>query len=213
MTSHRRTQALVGLVIALVVPLIVVFFHVASLLGLGVVGKELLWWGLAGVLIVYVQSVERRPLASIGVRALTIRMFWSAIAVAAVIVIADLVTASVMAKYAGSAPRNLMHLTLPWGLLVVLRAAVVEETLFRGYGIERLLELTGNRWIAGGVTLAAFAIAHFAGAREWFGVLVGLTGGLGLTLLYFWRRNLIAVMIVHAVIDAVPLLLPAAFAR
>jgi|KBSMisStaDraftv2_1062788.scaffolds.fasta_scaffold316459_3 membrane protease YdiL (CAAX protease family) len=42
------------------------------------------------------------------------------------------------------------------------RAAVAEEFLFRGYGLERLQELTGSKWIAGLLTLAIFTYGHLS---------------------------------------------------
>lgn len=92
-------------------------------------------------------------------------------------------------------------------VLLVTRAAFVEETLFRGYGIERITELTGSKWLAALVSWLAFTVAHVS---YWSlgGLLIAGFGGLMLTLLYVWRRDLASNMIAHWIADGVGFLLP-----
>ena len=98
---------------------------------------------------------------------------------------------------------------LPYGLrfMIVLRAGVVEEILFRGYGIERLRELTGNKFLAGAITLALFSLAHLShwGLAQ---IVVAGAAGLVLTILYLWRRDLATNMVAHFLVDGSQLLLP-----
>jgi membrane protease YdiL (CAAX protease family) len=91
--------------------------------------------------------------------------------------------------------------------MLVTRAAVAEETLFRGYPIERLEELTASLALAGFVSWAAFAIAHL-GAWGWPQLMVAGFGGAILTILYLWRRNLWLNMIAHWIVDGTGFLLP-----
>jgi membrane protease YdiL (CAAX protease family) len=106
----------------------------------------------------------------------------------------------------------LLHAPFWLRLLVVTRAAVIEETLFRGYGIERLQELTGNRWIAGGVTLAIFAMVHYL-SGGWIHVVTAGWAGLVLTVFYFWRRDLGANIVAHWVLDGLGFLVLAQIIR
>ena len=91
-------------------------------------------------------------------------------------------------------------------MLLVSRAAFVEETAFRGYGFERITELTGSKWLAALVTLVLFTMAHYAGGG-WAQVIIAAWGGLVLTVLYLWRRNLWANIICHWLIDGTAFLL------
>ena len=85
-------------------------------------------------------------------------------------------------------------------LLTVTRAAFAEETAFRGYGFERLRELTGSGTIAAVATWALFTIAHLS-SWGWAQVIIAAFGGLVLTVLYVWRRNLWANIIAHWLTD------------
>jgi len=86
-------------------------------------------------------------------------------------------------------------------LLSVLTAGITEEILFRGYPLERLHEITGNKWISGVISLIFFVAIHATGwnIAHIIGVVIPL--GIILTGLYFWQRNLLFVMIVHVFID------------
>ena len=59
---------------------------------------------------------------------------------------------------------------------------------------------------AGLVTCALFTLAHLTG-WGWEQTLIAGAAGIVLTLLYLWRRDLIANMIAHWITDAVPFLL------
>jgi membrane protease YdiL (CAAX protease family) len=45
-------------------------------------------------------------------------------------------------------------------LLLVVTAGVFEETLYRGYALERLSSLWGSQWLAATATLALFTLMH-----------------------------------------------------
>lgn len=102
---------------------------------------------------------------------------------------------------------RLLALPLPTRILLVVTAGVCEEFLFRGFGIAVLARLTGNRWLSGLLSLAAFTVAH-AGLFGWTSaLLIPCVLGLILTLVFLLRSNLFIVMIVHTLIDAVSLIL------
>jgi membrane protease YdiL (CAAX protease family) len=91
---------------------------------------------------------------------------------------------------------RLMATPFWYRFMLVSRAAMAEEILFRGYPIERLEELTGSRLVAAAISWAAFTIAHH---RLWGWNYLLVAGFLGaiLTVLYLWRRNLYSNMIAH----------------
>lgn len=93
-----------------------------------------------------------------------------------------------------------------WRLVSVVRAAVGEEVLFRGYGMERLQELSGSRVFALVFSCLVFTLEH-VGPWGWNHLLVAGFGGIMLTLLYLWRRNLWVNIIAHFVVDGAAVLL------
>ena len=87
-----------------------------------------------------------------------------------------------------------------------LRPLMGEEVLFRGYPIERIEELNGSRWVAGIVSCAAFTYAHLS---YWGGaqLVIAAFGGIVLTVLYVWRRDLPSNMLAHFIADGTGFLL------
>jgi membrane protease YdiL (CAAX protease family) len=92
-----------------------------------------------------------------------------------------------------------------WRAISVVRAGVSEEVMFRGYGIERLQELTKNRTLAALISGVLFAWAH-VGPWGWGHLLLAGYGAVMLTLLYFWRGNLWANILAHTIVDGVGVL-------
>ncbi|WP_210480451.1 CPBP family intramembrane glutamic endopeptidase [Naasia sp. SYSU D00948] len=163
-------------------------------------------WALCIAVLALVRLGERRPWASLGMRSPGLK--WLALAVVLGIALSLLVpllaaVASAVLPRQGEGTVGSVATGHHWLVLLiaVLTAAVTEEVLFRGYAIERLLELSGSRWVAGGVSLAAFTLTHAAGwsLAHVVGVVIPL--GAALTLLYLWRRNLVVVVVAHFLVD------------
>lgn len=208
---RTRVSTIVGLLFWLAATLLPIGTWSKQLFG-PLWGGEVLWWGLVIALYAYVLIVERRPLSSIGFR----RLRWLDIPVA--IVTGFLMVAGVVFSYNVIFP--LLHLRMNvaemgsllntpfwYRFLLVTRAAVAEETLFRGYPLERIGEWSGSRILAGVVTWATFTYAHLG---TWGGaqLIVAGFGGLLLTILFLWRRNLWANMLAHWLADGAGFLLP-----
>lgn len=89
--------------------------------------------------------------------------------------------------------------TLALALLSAITTGVVEEILFRGYPIERLLDATGSALVAGGVTWGAFTLAH---AVYWpLGNLLQVSVVAAvLTAVYLHRRTLVPVIGAHTLV-------------
>jgi membrane protease YdiL (CAAX protease family) len=88
-----------------------------------------------------------------------------------------------------------------WYLIVaIVVVAATEEWLYRGYAIERLQAAIGNPWIAGGISLFFFTIAHL----PLWGMDVALTtlisGGI-LTVLYIRYRDVSFLILAHVATD------------
>jgi membrane protease YdiL (CAAX protease family) len=85
--------------------------------------------------------------------------------------------------------------------LVVLRAGFVEEFFYRGYVIDRLQRLTGNRVLAVALPLVLFALVHYR--QGWAGVIISFMMGALLTAVYLYKRNLWIGIITHFLVDFV----------
>ncbi|HEY2444861.1 MAG TPA: CPBP family intramembrane glutamic endopeptidase [Rhizomicrobium sp.] len=211
--TARRTQILVGLLFTLGVGLLPLGTWGRAYSGLGrLVGNEVLWWVAVVVALAYVAFVERRSFASIGFRKpkildLVLAAIAGVLMVAGIVFIYNVVFPALHLTMNASAMSYLLATPFWYRLMLVTRAAVAEELLFRGYPIERLTELAGSRVLAALISWAAFTYAHLSswGAAQ---LIVAGYGGVVLTALYLWRRNLWANMLAHWIADGAGFLLP-----
>lgn len=170
---------------------------------------ELIYWGLVAALLLYVAKVEQRPLASVGFRRPGWKE-WPLALLTGVLIIAclALIYEVIFPALHWSESQPLAQvLKIPFWLncLIVVRAAVSEELLFRGYAVERLQELTGSRFAAGALSCTVFTLDHVS-YWGWSHVLVAGVAGAILTVFYLWRRNVWASMLAHFIVDATLLL-------
>jgi membrane protease YdiL (CAAX protease family) len=100
-----------------------------------------------------------------------------------------------------------------WYLVTaIIIVAAGEEWLYRGYAIERLETVIGNAWIAGGISLALFALAHL----PLWGVGVALTtlvSGSIFTVLYIRYRDVSFLILAHVLTDLYGLVIAPIVAR
>lgn len=205
--STAWTQA--GLVIALLGLPAVVFayrFLVEPTTNVGqLMARELTIFALLAALLWLIRRKEQLTLASIGLHRRNIgkSLAWGLLA--AVLLVAGVASAMGLLQVLGlSYGSDETRFVAPaWmTLIVVLRAGIVEEVFYRGYAIERLQALTGSRAVATLVPLACFALFHYRQGVA--GVLIALILGAILTAFYCWKRNLLANIVAHFLIDFVP---------
>lgn len=165
----------------------------------------------AGLVLAYVLLVEGRSLASIGVHPVPPLAFAGFVAgglaaTLAASAVADAVAGRVGLDNSGEALAELGRLSTAQRLRIALVAGITEEVLFRGYLVERLVELLGSPLLAGGVSLVAFVVAHYGfwDAEESVGI-AAVTAAL--VALYLWTRSLPVVVAVHVLHDSIGLLL------
>lgn len=175
------------------------------------VGRELVFWALTVVLVAYVLLVERRPISSIGL----VTPNWKTVlfgALGALLMVGGMALIYlVLFPALGLSPNEpgtalIKALPFWFRVLIIVRAAVFEEIYFRGFMIERLTEIVRSRWCAAAISLAVFTLAHL-GYWGWAHLMIAAFGGIVLTGLYLWRRDLAANMIAHLLTDAVGFLL------
>jgi membrane protease YdiL (CAAX protease family) len=205
----ERWAAAAGLTIALVLPLLPLGRWLASGDAIpALLLREAVWWSYAGIVVAWLLMVEGKPLSSIGLRRPTWRTFAYALAAAMV------VTGIMIAHFALIVPAlhlngakaidvraQIMRTPYWYRILLVLRAAVVEELLFRAYMMEKVRQLTGSWLAAIVVSVVAFTAAHFSG----WGVvhLIPVFGAaIVFALLYRWRRDTPSNVMAHFMTDA-----------
>jgi membrane protease YdiL (CAAX protease family) len=170
------------------------------------VANEFVTWALVTAVLVYVTRIERRPLASIGfTRPSAADLGLATAAGVAIVLMLGVLYLVVFPKLGWDETRQfqpLMAVPFWLRLVTVIRAAVSEEILFRGYALGRTEELTGSRAVAGLFTWGVFTIDHL-GYWGWHHLIIAGLAGAVLTLFYLWRGNLWANILAHFIIDAV----------
>ena len=162
-------------------------------------------WGLTIVLCALVTGPERASLSSIGLRAFHWRSVGLGLGGALAIAVSMLLVLAPFGDDVHAGIERGVSVLAAWPLwlkiFAVVTAGVTEEVLYRGYAITRLELLTGNRLAAAGISLAVFTVVHlpFWGAGSAAAV---FAGGLALTLLFLWKRDLLLVAVAHTAIDA-----------
>jgi membrane protease YdiL (CAAX protease family) len=172
---------------------------------LAIVLREAAIFALVGLLLWLVVAREKQPLASIGLspaplwRSLAWGLVCTLLLMLGVAVALGLI--KVLDLHQDAATARLSP-TVWVTILIVIRAGIAEEVCYRGYAMTRIEALTGSRWIAAVVPLGLFAAFHFRlGAA---GMLIALVLGAVLTGFFLWKRNLVANMLAHFLIDFVP---------
>ena len=153
-------------------------------------------------LLVIIRRGERLPLTSVGIGT---SPWWKSIlwGLAMTIICALVGFGIARTTHDGRAdnPTVAAFSKLPVWLLVfiVFRAGVVEELFYRGYAVERIESLVLNRFFAVVIPLTIFGVAHSTGG--WANILIALALGVILSVFYVWRRDLVANMIAHFLVD------------
>jgi membrane protease YdiL (CAAX protease family) len=172
--------------------------------------KEGLIWVSALALIFIIRRGEHLPMRSIG---LGTARWWKSIFWGLVIAMVSAVAVGGLAYLTGygHGPGSAAFEKLPLWLItaIVFRAGVVEELFYRGYALERLQMIGLGRFWSVAIPLVIFSLGHWSGGAA--NILIAFAAGLILTGFYLWRRDLVANMIGHGLIDFVANVLPKLF--
>jgi len=172
---------------------------------IGPIGELVIQWGLVGTVVGVAVSSEDQSLGEIGFR----RPTWvdlgytPATVVAALVVFAgtDPVVEALGLPVAEDAGVMAAGVGVGVALAGAVTTGIVEEILFRGYPIERLVAYTDSPLVAGGLTWGAFTVAH---AAVWpVGNLLQVAAVAAvLTVVYLRRRTLFPVISAHVLVWA-----------
>jgi uncharacterized protein len=207
---QKSLPAIGGLCVALIFGLVPLAKWIApGQTTLELFAHEAIWWGFAAILLLWLRYVEHLPFISIGLRRPTGKTIGfgilAGVILTAIIIVQFAVIIPMLHLSAAQSTAEraaVIHHPLWFRFLLVLRAAVVEEILFRGYLIEKIRQLTGSMTLAVIVSVAAFTYAHLSGWGLAHLIPV-CASGIVLALLYIWRRDLPCNMIGHFIVDGI----------
>jgi CAAX protease family protein len=161
--------------------------------------EGLMFAGAVGLLLL-VTLWEKLPLTSIG---LGTTRWWKSLLWSLPLTVACLLAAGglvYLTNYGhGKTAAGLDQLPLWLVTVIVLRAGIVEELFYRGFAIERLQAMGLGRWAAALIPLVIFSVGHWTGGAA--NILIAFVLGAFLSLFYLWRRDLVANMFAHFLVD------------
>ena len=201
-----RVPTICGLLIALLgPPLFVVvtdrLFGASPRLAVQMV-LQLLYCTLPLLIVWITLRFERLPLRSIGLR----RPRWSTLMWGSmlwgVLLLLPFVTDPLLGVLGTTGLdegiRKLAVLPVWFRVVLGLTGGAVEEVLYRGYAVERLIALTGRTWLGAAIPAVIFGLAHIPGWGLGFALGADLPFGVVMTAFYVWRRDLLANILAHS---------------
>ena len=200
MNNNKKT--IIGLLLFLGFPYLLKF------LKLDLMQFEAGMWVLLSLIILWILFVEKRTLESIGWKKITAKMTFVSIGFGLVIfVLFGAITVGIQSiglHLNKDVAELIAGQSVPVLLLIALRAAVVEEVLYRGFAFERIHDLTKSKWLAALVPVLLFTLVHLSWGVGHL-LFVFVAGGIFM-LMYIWKRNLPMIIIAHFVTDVIALL-------
>ena len=162
-------------------------------------------WLIALILAAIAFGFERRAPGFFGLRVFG----WRDLLAMAIALVAAFLLTGIASRFVRAPSFNLQLSGVPLSLRagLVLTAGICEEFIYRGFAIEELGALAGNRWLAALVSLIFFTLPHARLYGFTSALVLPAIMGAALTLLYLWRRNLPVCMLMHAIVDGIFLIL------
>ena len=180
-------------------------------LGLTKVSEELALWLLLAIVTAIVVFWEKKPLASMGIRPFSWRSVGWGVLLAAVTIYVTIPALTWALRAAGipafeEGMAKILVLPLWLRAIAAPTAGVVEDALFIGYAFTRMELLTRSTWLAGTISVAVFSFLHFP---HWgLGPALAYLIAVGIAVAFFaWRRDLLANIIAHVIVDGMGLVI------
>jgi membrane protease YdiL (CAAX protease family) len=207
-TPRRHEQSVITVITLMVAiagpPALVLlarsFFGGPSSLGIAL-ALQFVYGGFAVLVLWTVRRKEQLPLSSIGIRVPRWSTLITGVGLWLVVFVVLPPLMRPLYEWAGADPaagvQALLAQPLWFRLVQALMGGVVEELLYRGYTLERLITLTGRRTTAVVVATLAFGLAHVPAWGVRYALVADLPFGLIASLVYVWRRDLVANALAH----------------
>jgi len=162
-------------------------------------------------------GLERKPLSSVGLRRPTLSDLGLGLALFVAVLIAEGLTRlplwfffpNTLANVASHQLSSFMRIPAGLGVMLAAAGATSEEIAARGFAIDRIRIVTGRLALAVVIALALDLAEHipFWGWR--YAILIAPMQLL-FVLMYLWRKDIMACIIGHFLVDAMPFLMPIA---
>jgi uncharacterized protein len=207
-TSNRHwLLVVIGLAIAYSPSYVNILLRWAGItLGLQGPPSVILWnWLAVGILLIFILRVEKRGFDSIALTRPSAKDIQWAITFWGIATGASWMVAMLRPLPQSEGLGTILELSLPVLIALILTTSITEEILYRGYPIERLQQITGSVALAVSFSFILFVLPHIT----FFGPQWILSHGVTVVLLYVlyvWRRNLWACMIMHLLGNALVLI-------
>jgi membrane protease YdiL (CAAX protease family) len=208
-TCLGLTIALFGMI---VVRHAVLYFSPTLTVSAAIWTESLMWVCIVAVCLI-IRGGEKLPFSSIGLGTSpwSKSLGWGVVLTVGIIVIGsipDLI--AVLTHFQPNEFARQMTRLPVWLLtLTCLRAGVGEELFYRGYAIERLQALGLSRFWAAAIPVLIFSVGHWTSG--WQNVVTAFWVGSMLAAFYQWRRDLLANMIAHFLVDFIGVVVPRLF--
>jgi membrane protease YdiL (CAAX protease family) len=207
--TDMSIKRLVGLILSLLGQVVV--RPLTRDLDTGDTRRHAVKWLPAILVVAYTRFVENDDVSSLGVRWDGLRPFLKRVVVGLVVTLgANIVFAPVHQWFGTENIESEMaeyeDTSIPERLFIAVTAGVTEELLYRGYALERLEDETDRPALAAGGSILAFVLAHKSDQWGWKSLPLIAQPATLVTVLYMRSRDLLAVMTVHALNDAIGLL-------
>ena len=165
-------------------------------------GLHLVFCAIAVAVVLVVVRVEGQPLSSIGWRRPGVSTLILGLLLGlGTVVVLPRITRPLVGALPGARVASEIHtlakLPIWFRVLMGATGGAVEETLYRGYAVERLATLTGHRALGAVLALTGFTLAHVPAWGLRYALAADLPFGIVLTLFWLWRRDLAATALAH----------------
>jgi len=205
--APAKGLVLIGVAIAFTWPLVLLIPGVSGLSVTNIrddaVNIGVKWLVVAGLCMIAFRVQRRRP-SEFGIRGVR----WPDVLAAIAGVIVGIALSGIANRTVAMPPslrdlQEIAAMSVSWRLALVVTAGICEEFIYRGFAIEELTFLTGNRWLSAVVAWVFFTVGHVRVYNLSTALIVpGIFGAL-LTVLYVWRRSLAGCALMHATVDAI----------